>query len=100
MPTIQQNINKYAKGTTITHELQIKQGGRFVAPSTINVFLQNPLGVQSGPFTPTTEGVGQYRYLQQTVLADATGVWRIRWVGTGIAQGSAEREYYIYSNFA
>jgi|SRR6516162_5926425 hypothetical protein len=96
----QTTLNRYPKGTVITHILQVKQNGRFVNPTTLVVYLRDPTGVQSGPLTPTQEGVGQYNYLQQTTLLDLDGVWTIRWLGSGVAQGSAEREYFIYSSFS
>jgi|SRR5215831_174873 len=96
----QTSVNRYPKGTVITHVLQIKQNGRFVNPTALVVYLRDPTGVQQGPLSPSQDGVGQFTYLQQTSLSDLDGLWTIRWLGTGIAQGSAEREYFLYSSFS
>lgn len=95
VPLLQQEIHSYFKGSSIEHTLTIKQNNKYKSPTLISVYLESPAAVQTGPFTPTKVGEGRYIYLQATTTSTTTGTWKIRWVGTGTAQGSTERMFYI-----
>jgi len=93
-----QQVNSYAYGVRLRHRLLVEIDDNPSDPTTVNVYLVDPFGVQTGPFTPTKDGQGLYEFQKTytaTVPSLVQGDWSVFWRGTGAAEGSNERKFHI-----
>ena len=90
---------QYNYGSRLRHRVRIYVDGKTSDPTILQVYLRDPQGIQTGPFTPTKMAVGQYEY-QKTYTsingpAAIEGTWTISWRGQGLAEGAIDRQYVI-----
>lgn len=94
-------INTYAYAARVRHKLLVEIDDNPSDPTTLQVYLVDPSGVQSGPFAATRDGQGRYEYQKTytgTVASAVWGDWDINWRGTGNAEGSTIRRIHIASS--
>lgn len=96
MPIVGNNNtpNKYDYGARIRHTLRVETGDKPADPTTLNVYLVDPTGTQTGPFTPTRIARGMYEYIHKYNTGVA-GDWWIAWDGVGGAESRAIRRIHI-----
>lgn len=88
----------YPYGARLRHKIFITVDDNPADPSGIAVYFIDPLGNQSGPFTPTKDGEGRYEYQKTYTSTSPTAVqgdWTLFVRGTGAAEGSQVRMFRI-----
>jgi hypothetical protein len=97
MPLVEE-IHRYDYGSRINHILRIEMSDEPADPDSLRVYFYDPLGVQTGPFTPTRDGKGLYSYQKtytSTQASSVGGTWSLLWIGSGNADGGKVRRHYI-----
>lgn len=86
-------MNRYKVGATVVLSLTVTDPdtAQLVDPDTVTATVRRPDGMTSAP-TVSHPSVGVYRV---SVVADAEGPWRYRFVGTGAYAGVAEGAFII-----
>src|SRR5216683_6124706 len=90
----------YDYGSRVRHTLRVETNDLPDDPTTVTVYLADPLNNVTGPYGVTKNAAGQYEY-QRTYTAavpsTAFGSWEITWRGTGNAEGGKKRPFIINS---
>lgn len=100
MPSTTSEVKYYDYGSRIEHTVRIEVKDEPEDPGDLDIYLLDPAGAQTGPFAPTkiSKGVFGYQRTYTSSPASSTfGLWEIMWKGTGVAEGSKTRRFFINS---
>ena len=93
-------VKQYPYGSRLRHKIYVTVDDNPSDPTTLAVYFIDPLGNETGPFTPTKDGTGRYEYVKTYTSTSPTavqGLWTLFVRGTGAAEGSQVRQFQISS---
>jgi hypothetical protein len=91
----------YPYGSCLRHKCHVEVDDNPSDPSTVAVYFVDPLGTQTGPFTPTRVSQGNYECIRSYTSTTPTkvfGQWECFWRGIGVGEGSGDRKFNIMTS--
>ena len=91
----------YPYGSSLRHNCHIEMDNNPSDPVVVAVYFVDPLGIQTGPFTPTKISQGNYEYIKTytaTAPTSMQGLWEVLWRGMGVADGAGDRKFNIMTS--